>query len=275
MPSRTPKIAVLLPAYNAGPDLAITLKSLRAQTIPSTLFLVDDGSTRKPDYKSLTAGMDCQVIELPKNLGITGAMNAGLEAILRNPDFEYIARIDAGDTADATRFSTQAAFLDSHPQIDILGSSIDFRQHDENGKLIASRTVHFPETPAECRACLPSSSPVSHPALLLRRVVFERLAGYSELYPAAEDYDLMWRASNAGFAIANLPDVLLVKEENPGSISQKRRRRQIHSRMRIQMANLHATQLTAWVGLFRSAISLALPARAAAAMKTLLSGGKG
>ncbi|MFO1033043.1 MAG: glycosyltransferase [Hyphomicrobiales bacterium] len=272
MTTPTHRIAVLLPAYNAGPDLAVTLDSLRQQTHPNTLFLVDDGSSRKPDYATLIKGMDCRLIELPRNLGITGAMNAGLAEILKDKSFDLIARIDAGDMAQPERFTRQVLFLDANSAIDIVGSAIDFRQHDAAGKLLASRIVHFPLTPEACRARLPGNSPVSHPAILVRRNVFEKLRGYSEDYPAAEDYDLMWRAARAGFAIANLPDVLLVKEENPGSISQRRRRRQIHSRMRIQWANLDMQSVAAWRGLARSLLTLALPGQAVSLLKGIVSG---
>jgi len=266
------KIAVLLPAYNTGPDLAVTLDSLRKQTLPSTLFLVDDGSTHKPDYQSLIKGMDCRLIELPKNLGITGAMNAGLAEIMKDRSFDLIARIDAGDVAVPERFARQVAFLDANPDIAILGSAVDFRQHDATGNLVASRTLHFPLSPQAAKQRLAVNAPASHPAIMLRRGVIEALKGYCDDYPAAEDYELMWRASRSGFAISNLPDVLIIKEENPGSISQKRRQRQIYSRMRIQWANLDPLSLSAWAGLARSAIMLATPRKIVTAVKGIASG---
>lgn len=266
------KIAVLLPAYNAGPDLGVTLESLRSQTVPSTLFLVDDGSSRKPDYASLIKDMDCRLIELPKNLGITGAMNAGLTEIMKDKSFDLIARIDAGDIAVPERFAKQVAYLDAHPEIAILGSAVDFRQHDANGNLIASRTLRFPVTPEAAKQRLAINAPASHPAIMLRRKVIEALAAYCDDYPAAEDYELMWRAWRSGFVISNLPDVLIIKEENPGSISQKRRQRQIYSRMRIQWANLDPVSPAAWMGLLRSAVMLATPGKVVNVLKGLASG---
>ena len=49
-------LAVVLPSYNPGPELQWTLDSLRAQTVPFKLFLVDDGSDPRPDYAPLLAG---------------------------------------------------------------------------------------------------------------------------------------------------------------------------------------------------------------------------
>ena len=80
----------------------------------------------------------------------------------------------------------------------------------------------------------------------------------------------MWRASTAGFNIANLDDVLLIKEETPGSISQKRRSQQIYSRMRIQWANRNVFSPRCWIGLAKSVITLMTPATVATALKSAM-----
>jgi GT2 family glycosyltransferase len=265
-PTLAPDIAVLMPVYNPTDELKVTLDSLRTQSVPFRLFLVDDGSKFETDYETLTQGMDVRIIRLPKNLGITGAMNAGLEEILKD-GYPYIARIDCGDVCAAERFAKQRAYLDVNPEIAVLGSAIEFRQINESNELISKRIVVFPKTPEECRNRLFLNLPVSHPALLMRRAVFERLGGYSEAFPAAEDFDLMWRASSAGFNIANLSDILVIKEETPDSISQKRRRRQIFSRLRIQWANRNLASPLSLIGLARTTVILLAPTPVINALK--------
>ena len=261
-----PRIAVLLPTYNPGPELAGTLDSLRKQDVPFRLFLVDDGSRTPGDYETLTSGMDAIVLRQPQNLGITGAMNAGLKAIM-NEGFDYIARIDTGDFCTAGRFERQLAFMDANPDIGIVGSSVEFRIFDAENKLIGTKIMMFPRDTPACARRLFQNSSIIHPAMLIRRNVFEALKEYSELYPAAEDYDLLWRAHKAGFGLANLPDTLLIKEETPGSISQKRRRRQVWSRLRIQWHNRDLSNLQSWKGLLRSTVIWALPGWAIHGMK--------
>ena len=58
-----PEIAVLMPIYNPADGLKECLDRLRAQTVAFRLFLVDDGSKSKVDYRAFTIGMDCQIIE--------------------------------------------------------------------------------------------------------------------------------------------------------------------------------------------------------------------
>jgi GT2 family glycosyltransferase len=205
-------------------------------------------------------------MRLPKNLGISGAMNAGLQEILAG-DHAYIARLDVGDMCEPERFAKQIAWLNAHPEIGILGSAVKLRLFDVANTLTAERILKFPVTPESCVRRLSFNCPASHPAMMIRREVFEQLKGYSEDYPAAEDFDLMWRANNMGFKIANLEEVLLIKDETPGSISQKRRRRQIFSRMRIQWENRRLLSPRFWAGIGKSALTLAAPASAINAVK--------
>ncbi len=261
-----PRIAVLLPCYNPGTELNGTLGSLRVQTVPFRLFLVDDGSNTPGDYDRLTAGMDVRILRLPKNLGITGAMNAGLDEIMP-VSFDYVARIDTGDFCSADRLEKQLAYMDAHPEVGILGSAVEFRLFDRQHKLLGSKVMKFPVTTEGCVNRLALNSPIIHPAMLIRHSVFETLKDYSEHYPAAEDFDLLWRAHKAGFKLINLPETLLIKEETPDSISQKRRRKQIMSRLRIQWDNRDLANPRCWLGLAKSMVTWALPAKAVHSIK--------
>ncbi len=261
-----PRIAVLLPSYNPGSELKGTLDSLCAQAVPFRLFLVDDGSKQPGEYEDLTAGMDVRIIRLPLNLGITGALNAGLAEIMAG-DFDYIARLDIGDFCAAERFAKQLAFMDSHPDIGIVGSTVEFRLYDADHALIGSKVMVFPLSPEAAIKRLALNIAIIHPAMLIRRAVFEKLKVYSESYPAAEDFDLQWRAHKAGFKLINLPETLLIKEETPGSISQKRRRKQIMSRLRIQWDNRDLMDPLCWVGLLKSFVTWAMPAWAVNSLK--------
>jgi GT2 family glycosyltransferase len=261
-----PTIAVLLPCYNPGTELVGTLDSLRAQSLPYTLFLVDDGSKTATDYEMLCRDIDAKIIRLPKNVGISGAMNAGLQHILAG-SYDYVARIDAGDFCAPERFAKQISFMEYHPEIGILGSAVEFRLFDKNSALVGTRVVTFPLNAEEASKRLFLNSSIIHPAMMIRRNVYAALEAYSEEYPAAEDFDLLWRAEKLGFKGMNLPETLLIKEETPGSISHKRRRKQIMSRMRIQWANRNLRKLVCWYGLFKSFVTWALPSWAVTTLK--------
>jgi GT2 family glycosyltransferase len=259
-------IAVLMPVYNPDDGLKLTIESLRAQSVPFKLYLVDDGSKFHAEYEALTQGIDVAILRLAKNVGITGAMNAGLTEIMKG-DYSYIARIDAGDIATPDRFAKQLAYLEAHPEIAILGSFVELRDRDVSGHLKSTRIWSLPTTSELCEKKMRYNVAACHPAMMIRRCVFEKLKAYSDEYAAAEDFELTWRAIKAEFRINNLADVLLIKEETPDSISQKRRRRQIYSRLRIQMANHKSTSIHSWLGISRSAATLIFPSEIIGALK--------
>jgi glycosyltransferase involved in cell wall biosynthesis len=266
------EIAVLLPCYNPPlSELQGTLDSLRKQSVPFKLYLVDDGSKTPLDYESLTAGMNVEIMRLPNNLGITGAMNAGLDELMKG-EFRYIARIDCGDFCTPERFALQLSWMDAHADVGILGSAVEFRLFDAEGKRIGAKTNSFPLTHEDCVKRLYMNTAIIHPAMLIRRAVFEKLKGYSEEYPAAEDYELQWRAIASGFKLANLRETLLIKEETPGSISQRRRRKQIYNRMRIQWHNRNFSSPRSWAGIMKSLLTWLAPASVVNGIKYVIGG---
>jgi GT2 family glycosyltransferase len=94
--------------------------------------------------------------------------------------------------------------------------------------------AEFPTGEASVRRMMWSNMPVCHPALMIRADVFRAIGLYSAEYDAAEDYDMIRRAAAHGFAIDNVQHVLLQKYETRNSVSWKRRREQLASRLKIQ-----------------------------------------
>jgi len=252
----SPEIAVLMPVYNpSGEEISRTLKSLRAQDEPYHLFLVDDGSTNRPKYREWLRGIPHTLIELPSNRGITGALNAGLDAILAKP-YRYIARIDCGDVALPERFGKQKRYFEKHPDISIIGT--DFKM--VNPHLEGAFYVRRPDDSEILALKLQYNTPLSHPTMMIRPDLFRSLGLYSDAYDAAEDYELCRRADRAGYSFGNIPEVLLIKIEDGNSISQKKRVRQLISRLRLQWKYMRVTNIHSLIGMVRTILQLSLPA---------------
>lgn len=258
------KIAVLIPSYNPGEGLLLTLASLRRQTAPYQLFLVDDGSKRKPDYKAVLAGVPHTLIELPTNVGITRALNAGLEAILKT-DCAYIARMDCGDEMAADRLELQSRFLDHHADTSIVGSWIEMFYTETGGRF----TLKWPVEHDGIVQGLWKNMALTHPALMFRRQVFEKLGDYSTGYEAAEDYELCRRAMAAGLRFHNIPKVLLIKTETRDSISWRKRRRQLLSRLKAQWRYRNLRKAQSIKGMVKTAVTLMVPSGMAQRLKAL------
>ena len=79
-----PFISVLLPAYNGAATIGTALDSLVAQDYPADRYeviVVNDGST-DDTAKVVAERQDLRYIELPHNMGISPALNAGLDTAM-------------------------------------------------------------------------------------------------------------------------------------------------------------------------------------------------
>lgn len=248
------EIAILLPAYNPGQGLIQTLNSIRQQTVPYHLFLVDDGSKQKPDYVTALKGIPHTLIALPKNVGITLALNAGLAEIFKG-DFKYVARMDCGDEMTPERLALQKQYMDDHAEVDILGTWIEMVYTEVDRRFVLAWPI---ENEAIQRDLWKNMS-LSHPALMVRTSSWRKLGAYSTDYEAAEDYELVRRAMKGGYRFHNIGKVLLIKTENRDSISWRKRRRQLFSRLKAQWRYRQLTNSACVKGLVKTAITLMIP----------------
>src|SRR5438874_1140893 len=118
----TPRLTIGLPVYNARLFLEDTLRSIFAQTFTDwELIAVDDGSTdgsgalleRLRDHR-------VRVFIEKGNRGLAARLNF----IHENARGTYIARMDADDMMHPERMARQLAFLDQHPEVDVVGCSL-------------------------------------------------------------------------------------------------------------------------------------------------------
>src|ERR1700722_2036753 len=120
---RAPRLSVLMPVFNGGRFLAAAVESILKQSLRDfELIAIDDGSTdQSASLLSQLAGSDDRIRVIRQaNAGIVTALNRALE-LARG---EYIARMDADDAALPSRLARQAAFLDGHPDVAVVGSAI-------------------------------------------------------------------------------------------------------------------------------------------------------
>lgn len=118
---------------------------------------------------------------------------------------ELIARMDSDDISYPHRLSLQVEFMESHPEVVVLGTAYEWI--DTRGQRLQS--VAPSPSDLEIRAQLPYRNPICHPTVMLRRSAVTAVGGYLG-YIYAEDYHLWLRlAADCQNKFANLPDVCL------------------------------------------------------------------
>src|SRR5579872_3719033 len=169
----TPVISVLMPTYNGERFLRPAIESILNQTFPNfELIIIDDGSTdNTPHILWEFKDTRLTVLTNQQNLGIAAATNRGLAAARG----EYIALQDHDDISLPHRLQTQLDFLNTHPEIALVGSAAELI--DENG--IAYDHYREPEDDIELKWEALFRCPIRHTSVLVRRKVMCEIGGYS------------------------------------------------------------------------------------------------
>jgi glycosyltransferase involved in cell wall biosynthesis len=109
----SPKVTVVIPAYNAEKFIREAIESVFAQTLSDIeIIVVDDGSTDGTNRILETFSDERLTVLRQENRGVSAARNAGL-AVTRAP---YIFFLDADDILLPNALYRMARILDDNPQ---------------------------------------------------------------------------------------------------------------------------------------------------------------
>ncbi len=199
---RAPRLTVFTPFYNNLEYFDETIPSVLSQSFRDFEYLmINDGSPEQAAaIERKYNDSRIRIITTPTPLGLSGSRDAGLRAARG----ELIAFIDSDDFCEPGRFEKQVAFLDSHPDHVLVGSAL--RYIDERSRTIGKRV--YPEVDAEIKRRMIAVNCVAQPSVMARRTALIEAGGYTQNFPAAEDYDLWLRAARQG-KFHNLPDQLV------------------------------------------------------------------
>jgi len=204
--TRPPRLSVLMPVYNAMAYLDEAVQSILNQTWRDfELILMDDDSTDGSwDALLAYAQADSRVVARKFNhTGHADLMNEGLK--LAKADL--IAVMHSDDIALPDRFEKQIAYMDTHPDIQVLGTAYRILAGSQPTQCIMTN----PTTPAGVDATLKQGCCVGHPTVMFRKAAVLQAGGYHKHLVPAEDYDLWMRlTSHRPGIVANLPDCLLM-----------------------------------------------------------------
>jgi glycosyltransferase involved in cell wall biosynthesis len=203
-----PKFSVLMALYKGDQSswVAESLLSLASQTLPADqIVVVIDGpippelQSTIDDYKTR---LPITIVGLEKNIGLGAALGTALGSCKH----EYVARMDADDISVPSRFEQQMAFLQSRPDIDIVGSWIGEFADSEPQRVYAYRRV--PETHSEIMQLARRRNPFNHMSVLFKKSSIQRVGGYRAVR-GLEDYDLWVRLLRANGKGWNLQEPLV------------------------------------------------------------------
>lgn len=211
-----PEVTVLIPVKNGGETIRRCLDSVLRQNFSDIqVLVVDDGSTDSTS-KVVNSLSDPRLryVSIANSDGLGCVLNYGLSLI----DTPFIARMDADDIMVQGRIAEQVAFLKANPKYGIVGGQIIF--------FVGNKSLPGPDFPCDNDSILKDlfqqRFSVCHPAVLVRRDVFDAVGGYHVPGPG-QDLDFFIRASQFT-KLANIPVLVHRMQLDLGSYSSSKAR---------------------------------------------------
>lgn len=125
-------VTIAIPVYNGESYLRDAIQSVVNQTFQDwELYLINDGSTDNSlaiMQEYALNDIRIKVIDDGQNKGLVTRLNQSIETAIG----KYYARMDADDIMYVTRIEEQVRFLESHPDVDVLGTSIMIIDNENN-----------------------------------------------------------------------------------------------------------------------------------------------
>jgi glycosyltransferase involved in cell wall biosynthesis len=207
------RVSVVMAVYNAAKYLRESVDSILSQTFRDLeLIVVNDASTD-------ASAEILQAFDDPRIRVITHATNQGAAAsrndALAAARGDFVAIMDADDISAPSRLEVQVSFLDSHPDVALVGCAV-YDNIDDQGSTL--HTSHLPEDNDAIQRTLVERWCFLHPSIMFRKEVYEQVGGYRNEFEPAEDHDFILRVLDRHKA-HNLPVKLVRYRINPKGLS--------------------------------------------------------
>lgn len=215
-------ISVLMSVYKSEKaaylDRALTSVWDEQTLKPEKIVLIQDGPVGEELAQIVNQwekklGEKLEVIRNEQNIGLTKSLIKGISVIKT----DYIARMDSDDISLPERFTRQAEFLDSHPEISIVGSDI-IEFSDTAGELGIRK---YPRNTDDAIKTIYKANPLAHPAVMMRKSMFDAGVNYNADYRTTQDLALWFDVLSAGYKIHNI-DTPLLKFRRDDAIYHRR-----------------------------------------------------
>ena len=208
-------VTVLMPVYNGGDYLRLSIESILSQTYKDFEFLIINDCSTDNSMDTIRSFRDQRIAVHTNaaNFGQTKSLNVGLKLAKG----KYIVINDADDLSLPQRIEKELDFILKHPEYVVVGASSFIM--DRSGKI--KRVFTKPTDSREIFLSILSDTPVIHGSVIMNKEIILAQGGYNEEFRICQDYELWSSLIRKGFRIANIPDILVVIRHFSDSTSFK------------------------------------------------------
>lgn len=184
-----PTFSVVMSVLNGEEFLAEAIDSVLSQTFADFEFIIVDNASTDRTAEIIAGYDDARIVSIRNaaTVNLSQSLNIGLGRARGR----HVARLDADDIAKPERLARQAAFLDEHPEVALLGAAWTTFGAD-GGRAETPQ----PAPPVDHEAilfALAERNVLTHSSIAFRRDVVADLGNYDDTFTYCMDYDLYFR----------------------------------------------------------------------------------
>jgi glycosyltransferase involved in cell wall biosynthesis len=187
---QSPKVSVVIPAYNVQNYILETLKSLQQQSLKDfEALVVDDGSTdNTAELVEFFCSQDSRFIKLEKrNGGLSSARNYGI----RHAKSNYIALLDADDCYKPEKLAAHIHVLEHYPEVGVVYSASETIRDNGGATFISLSGKPIYADPLKALLC---KNFIGHGSnAIFRHSIIHEVGYFDETLKSSEDIDFWIR----------------------------------------------------------------------------------
>ena len=217
---KLPLVSIKIASYNHARYIRQTIQSVLDQTYPDFELIVVDDCSLDNSVEIIKSFSDprIQLLVNEHNMGAASTSNRA-KALCRG---KYFCSLDSDDYFHPEKLARQVAFMEAHPEVDVLATFVD--EIDNQGNHLAepasgnwfSQNLDFnrPESWLfENHLC--------HSSALMKRDVHDRLWSYDSGLPLTNDWHNWIRFLANGAVFAHLPERLTYYRRHAENVTHR------------------------------------------------------
>ena len=179
------KISVITAVYNSETTVSQSIASVATQTHPNVEHLVVEGKSQDSSLAAIElASHDRMRLVSEPDKGLYDALNKGV----RNATGDVVGFVHSDDYLANDRVLSRIAAAFEDPSVEAVFSDLDYVARADTSRIIRRWTAGAFHPKRLKYGWMPP-----HPALYVRRAVYERLGGYNINFGISADYDFILR----------------------------------------------------------------------------------
>ena len=209
------KKLIIIPAYNEEENIEKTVEAILRDSSGFDYVIINDCS--KDNTRKICEEKGYNIVNLPINLGIGGAVQTGYKYAIRN-GYDMAVQVDGDGQHDPKFLEEMASYLEKHNVYMVIGSRFIEKQGFQSSGLRRVGIRFF-----TCLIRVLTGKKITDPTSGLRMVGKNVLQIFSEEYP--KDYpepETVVGILRRGMKVEEIPVIMYEREGGVSSISMKK-----------------------------------------------------